>query len=257
MDYSLFNSGKRFRPILLLTILEALEVPIENGLDVACAIEMIHTYSLIHDDLPAMDDDDYRRGQLTNHKVYGEGMAILAGDGLLTDSFEVILRSNLSDKQKVMLVNEFVHASGSTGMILGQVMDLEAEGKHIDLKTLRTIHELKTARLLQLSIISALIIAEKYDSIELGRTLGYDLGIAFQIKDDLLDVYGDSKELGKPTGSDIENDKSTYVSLLGREQCEQELSKHLRESYDILEKLNISTYSPLNKLVEFIGNRTK
>jgi geranylgeranyl diphosphate synthase type II len=108
-----------------------------------------------------------------------------------------------------------------------------------------------------LSIISALIIAEKYDSIELGRTLGYDLGIAFQIKDDLLDVYGDSKELGKPTGSDIENDKSTYVSLLGREQCEQELSKHLRESYDILEKLNISTYSPLNKLVEFIGNRTK
>lgn len=215
MRYSLFAGGKRLRPILLMAAADAAGGDGRNYLPVACALEMIHTYSLIHDDLPAMDDDDYRRGKPTNHKVYGEGMAILAGDGLLTAAFEVMLRqTGVEPATLLQVVREVAEGAGASGMVGGQAIDLLSEGQAIDADTLRFMHRAKTGALFKAAIRAGAILAgaspEKLAAL---TEYAEQFGLAFQITDDILDVTGDEAKLGKPVGSDVKNDKVTYVSL--------------------------------------------
>lgn len=204
--------------MLVLLTLEVLNENYKKGLQTALALEMIHTYSLIHDDLPAMDNDDFRRGKLTNHKVYGEWKAILAGDALLTKAFELIANDkNLEAETKVKVISRLAHDSGNLGMVGGQTLDMDSENTPIELHTLEQIHKAKTGALLKFSILSAADIANVNDeTLNTLDCFSEHLGLMFQIKDDLLDVYGDEKKLGKKVGSDVENHKSTYVSLLGK-----------------------------------------
>ncbi len=215
MRYSLFAGGKRLRPILLMAAADAAGGDGRNYLPVACALEMIHTYSLIHDDLPAMDDDDYRRGKPTNHKVYGEGMAILAGDGLLTAAFEAMLRqTGVEPATLLQVAREVAEGAGAGGMVGGQAVDLLSEGQAIDADTLRFMHRAKTGALFKAAIRAGAILAgaspEKLAAL---TEYAEQFGLAFQITDDILDVTGDEAKLGKPVGSDVKNDKVTYVSL--------------------------------------------
>lgn len=215
MKYSLMSGGKRLRPILLMAAADSCGVNGEKFLSAACAIEMIHAYSLIHDDLPAMDNDDYRRGKLTNHKVFGDATAILAGDALLTLAFEVITRQkNVDSKILLEVVKEFSIAAGASGMVGGQMIDLESENKKVDLATLKKMHLGKTGALFIAAIRAGAILAEADNKkISALTTYAENFGLAFQITDDILDVVGDEKNLGKPIGSDEKNHKSTYVTL--------------------------------------------
>ena len=221
MNYSLFAGGKRLRPVLLMAAADAVGGDGSRYMHVACSLEMIHTYSLVHDDLPAMDNDDYRRGKLTNHKVFGEGMAILAGDALLTLAFETAL-SQPSVEPAVLLsvVQEISVAAGAQGMIAGQAVDLEAESKNLDSQTLRFMHQAKTGALFRTSIRAGAKLAGA-SSAELDRLTAYAeyFGLAFQITDDILDVTGDENIIGKPVGSDERNNKSTYVTTYGLDKA--------------------------------------
>ena len=215
MEYSLMAGGKRLRPILLMAAAEAVGGWGEEYLTSACAIEMIHTYSLIHDDLPAMDNDDYRRGKLTNHKVYGAGMATLAGDALLTLAFEVLLRQHgVSVAVKLTVLREVSEAAGAKGMVGGQAMDLGAEGQQVNIITLRRMHMGKTGALFRAAVRAGAILAGG-DAAELVSLTRYaeSFGLAFQITDDILDVTGATEDIGKPAGSDERNHKTTYVTL--------------------------------------------
>ena len=215
MEYSLMAGGKRLRPILLMAAAEAVGGRGEEYLTSACAIEMIHTYSLIHDDLPAMDNDDYRRGKLTNHKVYGAGMATLAGDALLTLAFEVLLRQHgVSDAVKLTVLREVSEAAGAKGMVGGQAMDLGAEEQQVNIITLRRMHMGKTGALFRAAVRAGAILAGG-DAAELVSLTRYaeSFGLAFQITDDILDVTGATEDIGKPAGSDERNHKTTYVTL--------------------------------------------
>lgn len=215
MEYSLLAGGKRLRPILLMAAAEAVGGRGEDYLTSACAIEMIHTYSLVHDDLPAMDDDDYRRGKPTNHKVYGAGMATLAGDALLTMAFEVLLRqSGISDAVKLSVLREVSEAAGAKGMVGGQAMDLGAAGQPVNIITLRRMHMGKTGALFRAAVRTGAILAGG-DAAELVSLTRYaeSFGLAFQITDDILDVTGTTEDIGKPAGSDERNQKATYVTL--------------------------------------------
>ena len=215
MEYSLMAGGKRLRPILLMAAAEAVGGRGEEYLTSACAIEMIHTYSLIHDDLPAMDNDDYRRGKLTNHKVYGAGMATLAGDALLTLAFEVLLRQHgVSDAVKLTVLREVSEAAGAKGMVGGQAMDLGAEGQQVNIITLHRMHMGKTGALFRAAVRAGAILADG-DAAELVSLTRYaeSFGLAFQITDDILDVTGATEDIGKPAGSDERNHKTTYVTL--------------------------------------------
>lgn len=215
MEYSLLAGGKRLRPILLMAAAEAVGGRGEDYLTSACAIEMIHTYSLVHDDLPAMDDDDYRRGKPTNHKVYGAGMATLAGDALLTMAFEVLLRqSGISDAVKLSVLREVSEAAGAKGMVGGQAMDLGAAGQPVNIITLRRMHMGKTGALFRAAVRTGAILADG-DAAELVSLTRYaeSFGLAFQITDDILDVTGTTEAIGKPAGSDERNQKATYVTL--------------------------------------------
>ena len=215
MEYSLLAGGKRLRPILLMAAAEAVGGRGEDYLTSACAIEMIHTYSLVHDDLPAMDDDDYRRGKPTNHKVYGAGMATLAGDALLTMAFEVLLRqSGISDAVKLSVLREVSEAAGAKGMVGGQAMDLGAQGQPVNIITLRRMHMGKTGALFRAAVRVGAILAGG-DAAELVSLTRYaeSFGLAFQITDDILDVTGTTEDIGKPAGSDERNHKTTYVTL--------------------------------------------
>ncbi len=226
MKYSLMAGGKRLRPILLMAAADAVGAKGTDYLTAGCALEMIHTYSLIHDDLPAMDNDDYRRGKLTNHKVYGDGMAVLAGDALLTLAFEVLTRQQHTDAATLLrVVKEISTAAGMNGMVGGQAIDLESEGKHIDMETLRRMHMGKTGALFRAALRSGAILAGA-DEKKLAALTDYaeKFGLAFQITDDILDVIGDEKLIGKPVGSDIRNEKSTYVTLTSLEEA-QKLAK--------------------------------
>ncbi len=219
MEYSLLNGGKRLRPVLLMAAADAVNGTGENFLTVASAFEIVHTYSLIHDDLPAMDNDDYRRGRLTNHKVFGEATAILAGDALLTLAFEVVTRQkNISQAALLSVIRELSTAAGAGGMVGGQVIDLESEGKTIDMATLKKMHIGKTGALFKAAIRSGAILANA-NAAQLNALTRYaeNFGLAFQITDDILDVTGDEKNLGKPVGSDARNKKSTYVTLTSLE----------------------------------------
>ncbi|MBY7663595.1 MULTISPECIES: polyprenyl synthetase family protein [Staphylococcus] len=259
MRYSLEAGGKRIRPLLLLATLDMLsEEGYQKGMSSALALEMIHTYSLIHDDLPAMDNDDYRRGKPTNHKVYGEWMAILAGDALLTKAFELIATQNdLKPNIQIQLIQSLAQASGHLGMVGGQTLDMQSESQQLTLSQIQTIHEHKTGALIHFAIVAAAIIAEAPPRItQLLSDFAKQLGVIFQIKDDLLDVYGDQEKLGKPVGSDILNDKSTYVTLLGKTEAEHQLNSHIQQAEDILNTL-ASEYdvSHLNELLKLFYQR--
>ena len=215
MNYSLMAGGKRLRPILIMAAADALGVDGEKFLRLSTSIEFIHTYSLIHDDLPAMDNDDYRRGKLTNHKVFGEALAILAGDALLTMAFEIIATDkNVDAETKVKIITEMSKAAGAEVMVGGQVIDMQSENKKIDIQTLKQMHAAKTGALFCAAIRSGAILAGA-DEKQLANLTEYarQFGLAFQITDDILDVVGDEKTIGKPVGSDEKNHKSTYVTL--------------------------------------------
>ncbi len=221
MKYSLHAGGKRLRPVLMLAAYRLFGSNVEEVLPYAAAIEMIHTYSLIHDDLPAMDNDDYRRGKLTNHMVFGEGVAILAGDGLLNYAFELMLEKALKEENPRPFVEAaylVAKASGINGMIGGQTVDLESENKSISADTLEYIHLNKTAAIITASLKAGAIIGGAAEAdIQNMETIGLALGLAFQIQDDILDIVGDQAKLGKRIGSDVDNHKSTYPSIHGLE----------------------------------------
>lgn len=215
MKYSLMAGGKRLRPVLLMAAADAVGAEGDAFVTTGCAIEMIHTYSLIHDDLPAMDNDDYRRGKPTNHKVYGDGMAVLAGDALLTMAFEVILRQQgATAEQLTAVVREMSLAAGPNGMVGGQAIDLESENRKIGMEELRKMHMGKTGALFRAAIRSGAILGGGTEKQLAALTEYADkFGLAFQITDDILDVTGDEEIIGKPVGSDERNRKSTYVTL--------------------------------------------
>lgn len=237
MAYSLLAGGKRIRPVLLMATAEALGVKGYNYLPVACGLEMIHTYSLIHDDLPCMDDDDYRRGRLTNHKVFGEAMAVLAGDGLLTLAFEVMLeQKNVDPRVLIETVREMAMCAGNFGMVGGQGLDLENEGKSISAEELRKMHAGKTGALFIAAVRGGAHLAGANEQELLALTKFADLlGLAFQITDDILDVEGTTEALGKPAGSDEKNHKSTYVSLYGLKAAKALAEKTVAEALECLE----------------------
>ena len=256
MLYSLQAGGKRIRPLLLLSTLQAFQKPVHIGLPTACALEMIHTYSLIHDDLPSMDNDDLRRGKPTNHKVFGEANAILAGDALLTYAFQVVADDEvISPDVKVRLISELAKAAGPEGMVGGQVADLEGEGKTISLQQLEYIHRHKTGKLLQYSVRAGAILGEATEQqLTLLTTFADHLGLAFQIRDDILDIEGDEQKIGKKVGSDIENDKSTYPSLLTLDGAKKKLHDHMKEARKLLDEAKIDA-SLLHYICDVIETR--
>lgn len=216
MRHSLLDAGKRLRAAMVLEFGRLTHASREGAMALACAIEMIHAYSLIHDDLPCMDDDDFRRGKPSCHKAFGEANALLAGDGLLTLAFETAADAPLSDTQRVEAVRTLAKAAGVRGMLGGQVIDLGCEGKPVDLETLNTLYALKTGALLRASArLGCLAGNAGEELLETADRYARACGLAFQITDDILDVAGDAEKLGKPTGSDEENHKTTYVTLLG------------------------------------------
>ncbi|MFS9224528.1 polyprenyl synthetase family protein [Streptococcus parasanguinis] len=253
--YSIQAGGKRLRPMLLLELLEAFGQELtEAYFQVAGALEMIHTGSLIHDDLPAMDNDDYRRGQLTNHKKFGEDLAILAGDALFLDPFGMIAASALPDAVKVSLILELSDASGSRGMVAGQVLDMEGEHKQLMLAELQTIHANKTGRLLAYPFIAAASILELQADIgQLLEKIGKTLGLAFQVRDDILDLVADFEALGKTPQKDLVAEKSTYPALLGLEESKALLTSELDVCEDLLDQITAACdFDPraIKKLIE-------
>ncbi|WP_372401637.1 polyprenyl synthetase family protein [Bacillus spizizenii] len=243
MLYSLEAGGKRLRPLIVLAVLNAYGKSEKDGIPVGCAVEMIHTYSLIHDDLPCMDDDDLRRGKPTNHKVFGEATAVLAGDGLLTESFKLItshVSDEVSAEKRLRLVNELISAAGTEGMVGGQVADMEAENRQVTLEELESIHERKTAKLLGFSVIAGAILADApEEDIETLRTFSRHIGIGFQIRDDILDLEGSEEKIGKRVGSDTTNEKSTYPSLLSLEGAKHKLDVHIKEAKRLIGGLSL------------------
>lgn len=251
MKYSCLQGGKYIRPRLLFMALDLLGVELSLGIPFANALEMIHTYSLIHDDLPAMDNDDYRRGSLTSHKKFGEANAILIGDALLSNAFSVMIRGakgSIPAEDLLEIVALYSEYSGIDGMIAGQTMDIASEGKKISLKTLEYIHEHKTGKLLVLPLEVAGIIAKATEEErEALRNYGQKIGLAFQMKDDILDVEGNFEDLGKATGSDAKSEKSTYPSILGLEESKELLGRFLEEARASLRKV-----FPEEKLEDFL-----
>lgn len=258
MNYSLDAGGKRLRPLLVLAVLRAFGKNPLIGLDTACAIEMIHTYSLIHDDLPSMDDDDLRRGKPTNHKVYGEATAILAGDGLLTLAFGVIANQEQARQNPAValeLVVELSKAAGAEGMVGGQVADMEGEMRNLSLSELEYIHVHKTGKLLSYSILAGAILAGADDwEKEHLQTYAHHLGLAFQIRDDILDIEGSESKIGKPVGSDETNHKSTYPSLLSMEGAKEKLGFHVNMANEALGNTNFQA-GILAEMLELVAKR--
>ena len=262
MEYAILNGGKRLRPFLLFATLELLNEDINKGVKPAIALEMIHSYSLVHDDLPALDNDDYRRGKLTTHKVFGEAEGILIGDSLLTYAFYVLSQKNLeflSSEQLVNIISKTSEYAGINGMIGGQMIDIESENKKIDLETLKYIHSHKTGKLIKLPIEIACIIANlEKDKREILEEYADLIGLAFQVKDDILDVEGTFEDLGKPVGSDINLHKATYPSILGMEESKKILNDTVEKAKEIIKnKFGDEKGKVLISLADFIKNRNK
>ena len=262
MEYAILNGGKRLRPFLLFVTLELLNQNIEKGIKSAIALEMIHSYSLVHDDLPALDNDDYRRGKLTTHKVFGEAEGILIGDSLLTYAFYVLSQKNLvflSSEQLVNIISKTSEYAGINGMIGGQMIDIESENKKIGLETLKYIHSHKTGKLIKLPIEIACIIANvEKDKKEVLEEYADLIGLAFQVKDDILDVEGTFEDLGKPVGSDIDLHKATYPSILGMEESKKILNNTVEKAKEIIKtKFGEEKGKVLISLADFIKNRNK
>ena len=258
MNYSLCAGGKRIRPFLFLLVLELFHKDWSKYVDIACAIECIHTYSLIHDDLPAMDNDDYRRGKLTNHKVYGAGMATMAGDGLLTAAFEILAaREEIPAALRCQLISILAKASGPVGMVGGQAHDIDSEGKELTIEDLRLMDHCKTGCLLMAPVDMAAVIAEISEKEkEILHAFAEHLGILFQITDDLLDVNGHLDEMGKMPNQDAVDHKSTYVTILGKDAAEALAKEEAAAATALLDALPLDT-ALLRELVEMILVRTK
>ena len=241
--YSVQAGGKRIRPLLLLELIQAFGLELaEAHYQVAAALEMIHTGSLIHDDLPAMDDDDYRRGRLTSHKKFGEYMAILAGDSLFLDPYGLLARAELPSQVKVDLISELSLAAGSFGMVAGQVLDMQGEGQAISLEDLKIIHANKTGKLLTYPFVAAGLIVQAQQSVQDKlRRIGELLGLAFQVRDDILDVTASFEELGKTPQKDLAAAKSTYPAFLGLDGAKNFFNQTLDEAVDILTDLEEKT----------------
>lgn len=255
MTYSLMNGGKRIRPLILFSLLKDYGFKEQLGYPCGCAIEMIHTYSLIHDDLPCMDDDDLRRGKPSCHKAYDEATAVLAGDALLTRAFQVVLESQCSSEKKCALVSKLAEYAGIDGMIYGQDLDMKAETlTDARFEDLQEIEVYKTAKLLTLPMVCAAILADKEQDIPVLKEIGVHLGIQFQVQDDILDVTSSATALGKST-SDTQNNKLTAVSLLGLEESQNLVAKLDQQIQSLLNDLSTST-SSFQKILDFLIHRT-
>lgn len=260
MRYSLLAGGKRIRPALCLAACELVGGPIEAAMPAACAMEMIHTMSLIHDDLPSMDNDDFRRGKPTNHKVYGEEIAILAGDALLSLSFEYIARETkgVSPDRVLQVIVEVGKAVGSEGLVAGQVVDIKSEGagEAVGLETLEYIHLHKTAALLEASVVSGAILGGA-NEVEVAKLRKYsrDIGLAFQVIDDILDITATTEELGKTAGKDLASAKTTYPSLVGLERSREIADELIEEAKEQLAGWSVERAAPLLALAEYIRSR--
>jgi geranylgeranyl diphosphate synthase type II len=261
IQHSLFAGGKRIRPILSIASFETVGGKGERILPFACALEMIHTYSLIHDDLPAMDNDDYRRGQPSCHKVFGEAIAILAGDGLLTEAFKLMTNQPAkdhpsSDRGLILdLINEVAQAAGVLGMVGGQVADIESEGKAVDLPTVQYIHTHKTGAMILASVrVGAKLGGAKEEILKALTRYGESLGLAFQVADDILNVEGKAALMGKKTGSDLSKGKATYPSVLGVEESKKRTRELVRLAVDALKLLGPEA-DPLREIARFVVAR--
>ncbi len=255
MRYSLLAGGKRVRPVLVLEFAKAAGGNMEDALDAACAVEMLHTYSLIHDDLPCMDDDDLRRGKPTNHMVYGECAAVLAGDALQAECFKILANSALPAERVVKMVQYLSNAAGLMGICGGQALDIAGEGKSLNAEEITKIHSLKTASLLVACAKMGVAAAGGSESqIKAAEEYAENLGIAFQIRDDVLDVISTTEELGKPVGSDDENEKSTFVALFGVDKCIELVEEKTKAAISAVESAFEDT-AFLKWLAEYLAGR--
>ena len=242
--YSLVNDGKKIRPLSFLYLLKYYGIDYSKYFDIALAIELVHTYSLVHDDLPEMDNDDYRWGKYTNHKVFGQDVAVLTGDAMLTLAFEVLSDVDVKPDLKVRLIKQFANYSGAMGMIAGQIYDVKQKNYDVDADYLRKMHSLKTGRLIELPLDFACLVANKLEDYNDVKEFGQQLGIAYQIKDDILDYYGDFEKIGKlPSDEDM----ITYLSFYGIEECEELLKQHTFNAITVAKRLN-------NNLLEDFAN---
>jgi geranylgeranyl diphosphate synthase type II len=256
MRYSLFAGGKRLRPILCLAAAEACRGKVNDALPLACALECIHTYSLVHDDLPSMDNDDFRRGRPTCHKVFGEGIAVLAGDALLTIAFEIVSHAKARRYDMSTLLREVAVAAGSQKLIAGQVADLEAEGKNVKRRELKFIHENKTAAILRTSVrLGAMSANADTKRLSAITTFGQRLGLAFQVIDDILDVTQTSEILGKSAGKDVAAKKATYPAVIGLEKSRAEAKRLTREAHNALSVFSNRDAEALHALANHLLER--
>lgn len=255
MEYSIVNGGKRIRPILMMLVYDMYKEDVNEVMPFACALEMIHAYSLIHDDLPCMDDDDLRRGKPTNHKVFGEAIAVLAGDCLLNEAFNIMLKEVVKEPSKARAAEFIGNKAGVKGMIGGQVVDIISEGRQISKEELDFIHLNKTAALIEAAIVAGAMLGEApKEEIKLLNDFAIKLGLAFQIKDDILDVIGNEEKLGKKINSDAEKEKNTYVKLFDVEKCEKIAEELTDKCFDLLNKVSRNTEN-LQKLTQFLLDR--
>ena len=252
--YSVDGGGKRIRPLIFLDLLEGFGLELtDSHFDVAASLEMIHTGSLIHDDLPAMDNDDYRRGRLTNHKKFDEATAILAGDSLFLDPFDLLAQTELSAEIRVELIQALSHASGTFGMVGGQMLDMKGEGQELDLSQLAQIHEHKTGKLLTFPFVAAGIVAQQgLEVLDNLQEAGQLIGLAFQVRDDILDVTADFEALGKTPGKDVVAGKSTYPALLGLDKSYDILKESLNKAEAIFQNLAESQGFKKDSVIEII-----
>lgn len=256
IEYATLNQGKRLRPALIYAVADALAVPLHQVDSAACAIELIHSYSLVHDDLPAMDNDDLRRGQPTCHIQFDEATAILVGDAQQTLAFQILSEDkNLPAQQIIEMIRLLTLASGPLGMIGGQVLDIQSEGQTISLPALKTLHSLKTGALIQCALLMGAVASTNYIQVKPGLVkLGELIGLAFQVQDDILDIEGDTQVLGKPQGSDIELEKSTYPKLLGLTEAKSYRDELITQAKAELALLDINS-SFLYALIDYIADR--
>lgn len=254
MRYSVENGGKRIRPSLLLAFCDICSGDIKKALPLACALEMIHTYSLIHDDLPCMDDDDTRRGKPSCHIVYGYEYALLAGDALLTLAFETALKAELPPHLVIAATKELAKASGWAGMVGGQVIDLQNEGKQVGPDDVVRMYNLKTGELIRAACVIGCIAAGASDKIPYATVFAHNIGLSFQIVDDILDLTGDAETLGKPVGSDEDNEKCTYVSIIGIDESKKVVLQLTEEAKCILDKFDADT-SMLRNFADVMKDR--
>jgi len=256
MRYSLFAGGKRLRPIITLAAAEVVSGKYENAIPLACSVEIIHTYSLIHDDLPCMDDDDFRRGKPTSHKVFGEAVAVLAGDALLAVAFEIAAKTKPNSRySSAALMTELAYASGSRALVAGQIADLENEGKKISPAELRYIHQNKTAALITSSIrLGAMSANATPAQLKQLTKFGQSLGLAFQVIDDILDITQTTEQLGKSAGKDLKAQKATYPAVLGMKKAESEAKRLTNLSHAALKSFGKKA-EPLQAIAHFLLNR--